>query len=436
MISPFKIQILKNKVIHYTVTIVVKHKSPTTISKKESMFNLNIVEMKNLQQIVVLSTIFLGMGNSYGSDLNYLNSSKDPIVIEAAMERLKPANNLVKIALLLDTSNSMDGLINQAKAQLWDIVNKFTHAKCGNDGRPQLQIALYQYGNDNLSSREGFIQQVLGFSSDLDEISEKLFSLSTNGGEEYCGQVIQTSINQLDWGKNPDHLKMIFIAGNEPFTQGKLNYKDAVANAKEKDIIINTIYCGAYEQGINTNWKNGAQLTGGEYMAIDHNRKVVHINTPYDDVIIRLNSKLNKTYISYGALGAAKMQQQSTQDDNAMEMEEVVAVKRAVSKSSRLYSNSSWDLVDASDEKDFDMAKIKKEQLPMELQGKSKAEIATYVDGKKKERNDIQKEIQELNKKRETYIAAQQKDDEKGELENAMLTAIQKQAAKKNYSWE
>ena len=410
--------------------------SRTTKNKKESMFNLNKIEMKNLKQILVLGTIILGMGNSYGSDLNNWNTNKDPIFTEADMKKSKPANNVVQIALLLDTSNSMDGLINQAKAQLWDIVNKFTHAKCANDGRPQLQIALYQYGNDNLSSREGFIQQVLGFSSDLDEISEKLFSLSTNGGEEYCGQVIQTSLSQLQWGKNPDQLKMIFIAGNEPFTQGKLNYKDAVANAKEKDVIINTIFCGAYEQGINTDWKNGAQLTGGEYMAIDHNREVIHINTPYDDVIIRLNTKLNKTYISYGALGAAKMQQQSAQDNNAMEMEEVVAVKRAVSKSSRLYSNFSWDLVDASDEKDFDMANIKKEQLPMELQGKSKAEIATYVEGKKKERNDIQKEIQELNKKRETYIAAQEKDDEKGELENAMLTAIKKQAAKKNYSWE
>ena len=330
----------------------------------------------------------------------------------------------------------MDGLINQAKAQLWDIVNKFTHAKCGNDGRPQLQIALYQYGNDNLSSREGYIQQVLNFSSDLDEISEKLFSLATNGGEEYCGQVIQTSLSQLDWGKNPDQLKMIFIAGNEPFTQGKLNYRDAVTNAKEKDVIVNTIFCGAYEQGINTDWKNGAQLTGGEYMAIDHNREVVHISTPYDDVIIRLNSKLNKTYISYGALGAAKIQQQSAQDDNAMEMEEAVAVKRAVSKSSRLYTNSSWDLVDASKSEDFDLAKIKKDQLPTDLQSKSKAEIASFIEGKKKERSDIQKEIQELNIKREAFIASQEKNGEKGELENAMLSAIKKQAAKKNYRWE
>jgi hypothetical protein len=392
--------------------------------------------MKNVKQILVLGAIALGMGQSYSNDINNGNTLKDPVFTEVAIENSKPANNMVRIALLLDTSNSMDGLINQAKAQLWDIVNKFTHAKCGNDGRPQLQIALYQYGNDNLSSREGYIQQVLGFSSDLDEISEKLFSLSTNGGEEYCGQVIQTSLSQLDWGKNPDQLKMIFIAGNEPFTQGKLNYKDAVANAKEKDVIVNTIFCGAYEQGINTGWKNGAQLTGGEYMAIDHNREVVQIATPYDDVIIRLNSKLNKTYISYGALGAAKIQQQSAQDSNAMEMEEAVAVKRAVSKSSRLYTNSSWDLVDASKAEGFDIGKVKKEELPMELKEKSKTEIASYIEGKKKERSDIQKEIQDLNSKREAYIASQQKDNEKGELENAMLTAIQKQAAKKNYRWE
>tara|TARA_R110002072_G_scaffold14942_4_gene60888 strand:+ start:701 stop:1879 length:1179 start_codon:yes stop_codon:yes gene_type:complete len=392
--------------------------------------------MKNVKQILVLGAIALGMGQIFGHDLNNRHTLKDPGFTEVAKEDSKPANNMVRIALLLDTSNSMDGLINQAKAQLWDIVNKFTNAKCGNDGRPQLQIALYQYGNDDLSSREGYIQQVLGFSSDLDEISEKLFSLSTNGGEEYCGQVIQTSLSQLDWGKNPDQLKMIFIAGNEPFTQGKLNYKDAVANAKEKDVIVNTIFCGAYEQGINTGWKNGAQLTGGEYMAIDHNREVVHIATPYDDVIIKLNSRLNKTYISYGALGAAKIQQQSAQDSNAMEMEEAVAVKRAVSKSSRLYTNSSWDLVDASKAEGFDIDKIEKEQLPMELKGKSKTEIASFIEGKKKERSDIQKEIQDLNSKREAYIATQQKVNEKGELENAMLTAIKKQAAKKNYRWE
>ncbi|WP_400072140.1 VWA domain-containing protein [Zobellia russellii] len=394
--------------------------------------------MKNIRQILGLAFMSLALTSMYGCELKTKKETTKPVLAQVFLPDTndRPKSNTVKIALLLDTSNSMDGLINQAKSQLWDIVNKFTYAKCGNEQRPELQIALYQYGNDNLSSREGYIQQVLNFSGDLDEISEKLFSLTTNGGEEYCGEVIHTSLKQLNWGDNPDNLKMIFIAGNEPFTQGKLNYKDAVTNAKEKDIVVNTIFCGNYEQGINSDWKNGATLTGGEYIAIDHNRKVVHIDTPYDDVIIQLNSKLNQTYISYGAMGSVKMEKQRTQDSNAYELEEAVAVKRAVSKSSRLYNNKNWDLVDALEDESFDIAMLEETELPKELKGKSKTEMEAYVQEKKNERSKIKNEIQELNAKREKFIAEQHKEGEKGELENAMLEAIKKQAAQKNYKWE
>jgi hypothetical protein len=391
--------------------------------------------MKNLKHKVSIVLIGLTIGTAFGYAPLTKLGMKNSEVQNFLNDKKNKENNIVKIALLLDTSNSMDGLINQAKAQLWDIVNQFSYAKCGKGYRPGLQIALYQYGNDGLSSREGYIQQVIGFSSDLDEISEKLFSLSTNGGEEFCGQVIQTSLRQLDWGKNPDNLKMIFIAGNEPFTQGKLNYRDAVTNAKEKDIIVNTIFCGNYQQGINTDWKMGATLTGGEYMAIDHNKRVVHIDTPYDDIIIKLNSKLNSTYISYGAAGSAKLRLQSRQDDNAMEMEEAVAVKRAVSKSSGMYNNSNWDLIDASEDEEFDVALIKKEELPKALRHKSNAELTSIIGEKKAERKRIQKEIKELNTKRENYISKHSK-QEKGELENAMLKAIKSQAASKKFIWE
>lgn len=390
--------------------------------------------MKSFKKMIALGICSLITATTLSCTLK-ANEKKDSKMVLLTKNHENPKKQYVKIALLLDTSNSMDGLINQAKAQLWDIVNEFTHARCGNETRPNLQIALYEYGNDNLSSREGYIRQVISFSSDLDEISEKLFSLTTNGGEEFCGQVIHTSLGQLEWGKNPDDLKMIFIAGNEPFTQGKLDYRDASSQAKEKDVVVNTIFCGNYEQGIATNWKDGASLTGGDYMAIDHNRQIVHIATPYDDIIIKLNTKLNKTYIGYGAMGASKINAQAEQDVNAYELNESVALKRAVSKSSRLYKNSSWDLVDAIEEEAVDVENIAVDELPSELKGKSKEEIKVYVEGKKSERERIQKEIQEYNIKREAYIAKNQK-QEKGELENAMLNAIKKQASRKNYVWE
>ncbi|MCE2614100.1 VWA domain-containing protein [Flavobacteriaceae bacterium D16] len=390
--------------------------------------------MKTLKIMIAGLSLILGTGGS--SEVAWLGEPNHWSKTKTEHSTYDhPKGNTVKIALLLDTSNSMDGLIRQAKAQLWDIVNKFTYAKCGNGEKPNLQIALYQYGNDGLPSQEGYLQQVIGFTSDLDELSEKLFSLSTNGGEEFCGKVIHTAVSQLNWGKNEDHLKMVFIAGNEPFTQGKLDYRDAIGNAKEKDIIVNTIFCGDYHQGIRTSWKKGADLGGGDYLTIDHNRRVVHIKTPYDEIILKLNKQLNKTYISYGMRGAHKMAMQATQDQNAEALNEVVAVKRAVSKSSRIYNNSSWDLIDATEQEEFEISELKKEDLPAELQGKSDQEIARFIQTKKVERQRIQTEIQSLNAKREAFVTNQQK-NEKGELENAILNAIEKQGARKNIKWE
>ncbi len=391
--------------------------------------------MKKLTHKTSILLFLLFIGTSFAHNGNSLESVSLPALQSKQRDTEHSPQPTVKIALLLDTSNSMDGLINQAKSQLWDIVNQFTYAKCGNDGRPNLQIALYQYGNDNLGSQEGYIQQVLGFSNDLDKISEKLFSLTTNGGEEYCGQVIHQSLRQLEWGKNPDDLKLIFIAGNEPFTQGKKDFRESVTNAKEKDIIVNTIFCGSYSQGINTHWQEGALLTGGDYMAIDHNRQVVHIKTPYDEIIIDLNARLNNTYVSYGVQGATRRARQEVQDSEAMALEEVVAVKRAVSKSSSYYNNAEWDLVDASSRKDFDLDDIKKETLPPSLKGKSEDQIKEFLAEKRTERKNIQKEIQEANAKREAFLATQQK-NETGELEQAMIQTIKKQASRKKLYWE
>ena len=78
---------------------------------------------------------------------------------------------------------------------------------------------------------------------------------------------------------------------------------------------------------------------------------------------------------------------------------------------------------------------MKEKELPEELQGKSKSEIKAYINEKKTERQEIQKKIQELNAKREVYIAEHKK-EEIGELENAMLSAIKAQASKKNYTWD
>ncbi|MEM9685670.1 MAG: vWA domain-containing protein, partial [Bacteroidota bacterium] len=347
----------------------------------------------------------------------------------------KPDKKYIKVALLLDTSNSMDGLINQAKAYLWDMVNELSYARHGKKA-PNLLIALYEYGNDDLPSSEGYIRQVIGFTDDLDELSEKLFSLTTNGGAEFCGQAIMTSLKQLDWGKDPDDLKLIFIAGNEPFTQGKTDYRDVAKDAVEKDVVVNTIHCGSYNTGVRGMWADGAKRTRGEYMAIDHNEKIVEITTPYDPTILKLNIQLNQTYIPYGNQGRYKAEMQVRQDANASSVNEEIALKRAVSKSSGMYRNAAWDLVDATKDKSFDYGKLKKAELPEMLKGKSSAEIKAYVNEKAKERASIQQKIQELHKKRMAYIAKEHKNVKASKsLNSVMIKAIKAQAKAKNYTW-
>jgi hypothetical protein len=343
----------------------------------------------------------------------------------------------IMLALLLDTSNSMDGLIDQAKSQLWKIVNELAAAKCDDGSRPNIKIALYEYGNSGIAESLGYIRQVSPLTNDLDLISEKLFALTTNGGDEYCGQVIKTSLNELAWSTSQADLKLIFIAGNEPFTQGAIPYRQACSLAKEKGVVVNTIFCGDFNEGIGSDWKSGADLTSGTYMSIEQNSKTVYIPTPYDDQIAQMNDKLNSTYVYYGRTGVQKKELQSKQDSNAKIYGQSNAVDRAVSKSSHAYENKSWDLVDAAKDDEKAVANAREEELPTEMKSMSVEQRKVYVKAKSEERQKIQIEIQSLNKKRQEYITTHtQKDMNHTMLDGVMIKAIKQQAQTKNLSWK
>jgi hypothetical protein len=353
-----------------------------------------------------------------------------------ATEEKPGEDQSIMLALLLDTSNSMDGLIDQAKSQLWKIVNELSAARCKDGKRPSIKIALYEYGNDGLPSTEGYVRQVSGLTSDLDLISEKLFSLTTNGGAEYCGYAIRTSLKQLDWSESKADLKMIFIAGNEPFTQGPIPYQLACELAKEKDVVVNSIFCGPFNEGVETSWKRGADITGGTFMSIEQDRKTVFIASPYDDRIDALNNSLNDTYVYYGKSGSYKKEQQAVQDSNAESYGRSNKVERAVSKSSHAYTNSSWDLVDAAKSDDKVVGETSSEFLPKEMQSMSVDQRKTYVKQKSAERGRIQKEIQVLSEKRKTFLSEKSAAaSTESTLDGSMIKAIKDKAKAKELRW-
>jgi len=383
------------------------------------------------------STLFISALLATTISFASCNSSTAKPVTNITTEKPKTSeNNKIQVALLLDTSNSMDGLIDQAKSRLWNIVNTLTTLKYSGK-TPDIEIALYEYGNDGLAQQSNYIRQVTPLTTDLDLISEKLFALRTNGGNEYCGAVIQDATRKLQWGKDNNNMKLIYIAGNEAFNQGGINYKEAISDAMKNDIYVNTIFCGSSLEGINTFWKDGADYGKGKYFNIDSNLSVQYISTPYDDEISKCNVKINNTYIGYGSKGVSKKMNQEAQDKNAQGVSSANFAERAVSKSKAVYKNESWDLVDRMKDDPKAIAKIKKEELPAELQNKSETEVEMIVTQKTKERDAIQKKIGDLGKKRQQYIDAEaKKTKSQDDLGNAINTSIVALAKTKGYMVE
>ena len=347
----------------------------------------------------------------------------------------EPARH-VDLAICLDTSGSMRGLIQSAKQKLWAVVNELATAR----PKPVLRVALYYYGSSRLKAEDGWVKQLCPLTGDLDTVYEKLFSLSAGGSTEYVARVMHEATTQLKWAKSKDALRIIFVAGNERATQDPVHkLRDTCKAAATSGIIVNTIYCGPEATGRSSGWSDAAAWADGQYAAIDHDRGTVVINTPHDKKLAELSAKLNTTYVGYGRAGKDGKGRQAAQDANASSLNVAAAAQRASAKSGGLYNNAGWDLVDASKEKDFDITKVKNEDLPEPMRKMSDTEKKAYVAKQAASRAGIQKEVMELSKKRDAFVKAEMAKnglDEKASFDAALRKMVRTQAEKQNFKFE
>ena len=216
----------------------------------------------------------------------------------------------------------------------------------------------------------------------------------------------------MDWSSKDNSYKAIFIAGNEPFTQGSVDYRDACKSAIEQGVVINTIHCGNYNTGVSTKWKNGADLAEGEYMNIDQDRKTVHIETPHDEIIIRLNAQLNKTYLWYGQDEDREelARNQLAQDSNAEGASPSSILNRSRSKASSLYSFKGRDLVDTAEDDDSIVDELNESQLPDEMKSMTAEQRRAHVKNQAATRKEIKAKIKDATAARDKFVALKKKE--------------------------
>jgi hypothetical protein len=334
-------------------------------------------------------------------------------IVEAKSKKQSAAPK-IQAAILLDVSNSMDGLIGQAKNQLWNMVNVLSKVTC--DGNmPTIEIALYEYGRPENNSNDGFVKQISPFTNNLDLLFKKLVSLQTHGGDEFCGHVMYNSLTQLNWDSSANSYKVIFISGNESFLQGDVSFTKACEEAKRKGVVINTIYCGSKDEGIKENWNLGAECGNGTFSNIDQNAEPLIIPTPYDTTIITLKSKLNETYVVYGRRGSLEYESMLQADTlpvynlvDPTKMDSFVISQSVIARSNKhLYNNAQWDLVDAFEKNPKIIDTLDMTTLADSLKGRSRMDLKKIVENMTMQRKKVRGQIDELAHQQEEFIKAE-----------------------------
>ena len=357
-----------------------------------------------------------------------------PIVVTpvTAAGAAAPAQKPIDLAICLDISGSMDGLINAARQNLWAVVNDLATLQ----PTPTLRVALLSYGCDAHDKEKGWVAVETDFTTDLDLVSQKLFALTTNGGSEYVARAVRTALDQLHWSPEAGGLKLLFVAGNEAANQDPtLPPNEAAKAAITRGIVVNTIYCGNPADELAPAWREVAQFADGKFAAIEKDDAVV-IATPFDEQLAALSASLNATYVPYGTRREAWVENQRAQDSNAAGLNTAAAAARCQTKAGLLYMNSQWDLVDACDDPKFDLAAVKKEELPEELRALTIEALRAHVAGQKKTRGEIRAKVAELGSKRDAFVLAERKklgSAAEKMFETAVLESVRAQAAARGF---
>lgn len=347
------------------------------------------------------------------------------------------ASKPVDVVLCLDTSSSMDGLLDSAKRKLWAIVNDLAKM----EPTPSLRVALYSYGNNTYDAKKGWVRREVELTTDLDEVYQRITTLrcAAPGSDEYVARVCRDALAELKWTDDKGGLRLLFVCGNEPVDQDKEVALDSVAaTAKEKCVLINTIYCGPANHPETAGWSAFAGKCGGKYANIDQNKASAEaaIKTPYDGEIEKLGLKINETYCWYGIKGGSAKANQSAADGAARQAAPGVALERSETKAGGLYKNAESDLIDRmKSEKDFDLKKIKESDLPDELRKLKADERIPYLKKKAAEREEIQKKVAQLSSQRALFIeevrAKQVKTAGDKGLDEALRSILREQAKSK-----
>lgn len=351
-----------------------------------------------------------------------------PALAEDKKDEAKPAAPKVEVVFCLDTTGSMGGLLEGAKAKIWAICNQIASGKPS----PDLKVGLVAYRDKG----DDYVTKVYDLSDNLDEVYNNLKTFKAQGGgdfPEHVNQALADSVHKIKWSKDDDTLRIIFLVGDAPpqtkYTDD-VKYEVTCEKAVRAGIIINTIQCGENADTAKA-WKDICGKSEGSYVKISQDGGVQPVvSTPFDKRLAEINGEMAKNTVVFGDRKEQEKGEALAKD--AAALPGAAAAERAAfnGKQNR---TAAYDLVDALKSKQVKLEDIKKEHLPAEMQKMNLEEQKAHIKKLEEKRGELQKEAVDLDKKRADFIAKKQledKDKGKNAFDNQVLEVLRKQAKK------
>jgi hypothetical protein len=358
-----------------------------------------------------------------------------------------PPVNIVPVAapkieavFVLDTTSSMNGMIEAAKEKIWSIASTMASAQPA----PEIKIGLVAFRDRG----DRYVTQVIDLSEDLDSMYATLMDFRAQGGgdgPESVNQALHDAVQSISWSQDPDSYQVIFLVGDAPphmDYQDDVKYPVTLAAARMKGIVVNTIQCGN-DPTTTQQWVQIAQLSQGRHFNVAQGGDAIAISTPHDTELATLSKALDDTRMYYG--NEAERVEQDLKVAAADKLHSFASVS---SRARRAAYNTSaagtvnflgdGELIDDIAEGRVDLSEIDTDELPAAMRPMSAPQQQALIAEVKIKRDALQRQIGELAKERESYIA--EKIEEVGGAEESLdykiFSAVRDQAGKKGFVYE
>jgi Mg-chelatase subunit ChlD len=332
-----------------------------------------------------------------------------------------PKKPAVEVTFCLDTTGSMNGLIEGAKLKIWGICNQILNGR----PMPLLKVGLVAFRDKG----DDYVTKVYDLRDDLDEVYADVQTFTAAGGNdtpEAVNQALDDAVNKIKWSTDKKTLRIVFLVGDAP---PHMDYPDDVkypitcARAVDRGILINTIQCGN-DPDCTKYWKDIAEKANGSYVAIPQRGGVRDVHTPFDKRLGEINAELARGTLLFGDPTKRDADAKKAQLAQSLPLE--VAADRAgyLAKEGKV---ASYDLLDVVRLGKVKLESLRSEELPPGMRKMTLKEQREHLDKVGEQRGKLLREAAALDRQRGAYIAKELQKN-KDSFDSQVLDMLRKQA--------